>query len=327
MNKSSLKCYKILTPITNMFPVRWEDFARYLFTERKLDKSCTTTYKGRFKKIAFYFSDTAITRHGINLFCESLQEEGYKTATINAYIKFLKHVCKYLANNATDDITFYKAPQTYVDVLTPQEIEGILKNLTGRFSVAIELLARTGMRSGELTALTWDDFKGDRLILRDTKNGTMRQVPLLPDLALKIKALPKLKNSYIFGSVNGGMNRCTLNEKLREAGKKAGITKKLYCHVLRHSFVTESIRGGAKLPPLADLVGHKNINTTMGYTHMVIEDLADVARIHPLSQPHVDARMVLAAVKDVLTKYKNAPVNVKINENNEELVVTIKKSA
>jgi len=66
------------------------------------------------------------------------------------------------------------------------------------------------------------------------------------------------------------------------AGALAGIQRPLYTHLLRHSFATHLIAGGADLRAVQELLGHANLSTTQRYTHVDAARLRDVhRRFHP----------------------------------------------
>ena len=91
----------------------------------------------------------------------------------------------------------------------------------------------------------------------------------------------ELKWQYVFGSKNisidpvcGKRARHHMNEKsvqrtIRWAIKQAGIMKHATCHSFRHSFATHLLEGGYDIRTVQELLGHRNVNTTMIYTHVL----------------------------------------------------------
>src|SRR5262245_36080333 len=143
----------------------------------------------------------------------------------------------------------------------------------------------TGMRRAEMGNLKVEDIDSDRMIIhvRQGKNRRDRDLPLSPKWLETLREYwrwmkPK---TYLFpGTVNGlradkPITPKGLWEACREAAQRAGITKLVRPHRLRHSFATHLVEGGADLPTVQALLGHADLKPTSIYL--------------PLSERHLKA--------------------------------------
>ena len=76
----------------------------------------------------------------------------------------------------------------------------------------------------------------------------------------------------------------SLVDELKKRARILGITKRVHPHLFRHCFVTTALRADVSLVKLMKAVGHSSIQTTLRYTHLVVEDIVDVFEEHPLNK-------------------------------------------
>jgi len=152
----------------------------------------------------------------------------------------------------------------------------------------------TGIRRGELSRLNiscWDPDNG--LLLVDGNKGRReRRVPLPPLAWQCLEAyLPRRQNvlsarnifqeEALFVTASGTrMSPDRLSDGMRNLTARAGVKATL--HQLRHTCASDLIAGGAKLPRVQELLGHKIITTTMGYLHIAGPELAEAMGRHPI---------------------------------------------
>ena len=139
-------------------------------------------------------------------------------------------------------------------------------------------LYSTGMRRAELCRLKVEDIDGGRMIIhiRQGKGGKDRDVPLDPKLRETLREYYRWMRpkTYLFpGTENGWradkpITAKVLWEACREAAQRAGITKRVSPHLLRHSFATHLVENGADLPTVQALLGHADLRATSIYLHL-----------------------------------------------------------
>ncbi|MCC6277976.1 MAG: tyrosine-type recombinase/integrase [Oligoflexia bacterium] len=147
------------------------------------------------------------------------------------------------------------------------------------------LLYGSGLRISEAALLKAKDIEIQKHTLKVLGKGAKwRQIPALP---LAIELLKKRKDQiYVFESRPGvPRNVRHLYELIHRAGYLAGLSRPLHPHMLRHSFATHLLEGGANLRAIQELLGHSSLSTTQRYTHITLDQLArQLEGNHPLSK-------------------------------------------
>jgi integrase len=191
-----------------------------------------------------------------------------------------------------------RLPRKVLDVLTWEEIEAMEKAApTERDKLIIRVLAEGGLRATELCSLRIDDLlrRGRNTFLRvQGKGARERLVPLLPTLFRRVE---RYVHSYrptdtycesLFVSVRRGrsgdyesLTRSGVLYCVRDAARRAGIKKRVYTHLLRHSFFTNGLRGGMNTLLLAQIGGHSSLRMLQDvYSHLDMDDAyEDLARM------------------------------------------------
>lgn len=166
--------------------------------------------------------------------------------------------------------------------------------LTLRNRALLELLYSTGARISEAVGLDVDDIDTQaRSVLLRGKGGKQRLIPIgrpavgaldaylvrgRPELARRGRGTPA-----IFLNARGGrLSRQSAWQVLQDAAERAGITATVSPHVLRHSFATHLLDGGADVRVVQELLGHASVTTTQIYTMVTVSALREVwAGAHP----------------------------------------------
>jgi integrase/recombinase XerD len=163
----------------------------------------------------------------------------------------------------------------------------------------LELLYGTGARISEAVGLDIDDLdQVDGTVLLSGKGGKERLVPvgsyaLEAVEAYLTRARPELASSGLGTSVaalflnarGGRLSRQSAWAVLVRAAERAGITRDVSPHTLRHSFATHLLEGGADVRVVQELLGHASVTTTQIYTLVTVDNLREVfAAAHPRAQ-------------------------------------------
>lgn len=233
--------------------------------------------------------------------------------TQNYYMIALRMFLKYLARIdikalPADKIELAKTGERTIDVINENELirlleaplinikEGDLK--AWRDKAILELLFSTGLRVSELCSLTSDlDLNQDQFSIRgkgnkvrvvfltdEAKNALKKYLALRKDMedALFVQVGKEIKKELKTQNKNtkliptGALTRRSVERIVKQYAIKAGITKKVTPHVIRHCFATNLLGNGADIRSVQTMLGHANIATTQIYTHVTDRQLLEI---------------------------------------------------
>ena len=244
-----------------------------------------------------------ITQMHIREYIRELNKKGFASSSIarrfssiRSYHKFLIAE-KIMDQNPTLILSTPKSPKKLPSVLNEIEISKIIDSIDEstqfglRDKAIIEMLYSCGLRVTELCELDLSNlFLDDDLIRVYGKGMKERLLPIGKRAKLYlnkylIHVRPSFdrqnKSSVVFLSRNGKpLTRSMINKILNKWSDFSGINKSISPHVLRHSFATHLLEGGADLRFVQALLGHSDITTTQIYTHLDKEHLREVYKTH-----------------------------------------------
>lgn len=227
-------------------------------------------------------------------------QSNLKKNTQNYYMIALRSFLKFLAKRgitalAPDQIELAKVPERSLDLITPYELERLMRGpdndenpiMKARGHAILQLLFSTGLRVSELCSLNRDiDLRMDEISIRG-KGNKVRVVFLSDESKEAIKkylAARKDLDDAMFvklGNENAktegqALTRRSIERIVKQYAIKAGISKKVTPHVIRHCFATDLLRNGADLRSVQALLGHAHIATTQIYTHVTDDHLRNI---------------------------------------------------
>ncbi len=180
-------------------------------------------------------------------------------------------------------VPYGKRPKALPTVLGRQEVDRLIQctaNLKHR--TFLMTLYSAGLRFAEAAALRIHDIDSARMQIRvaSGKGRKERLVPLSPRLLkeLRIYWQKYRPSDLLFPGKTPGKSYAdtTIRKAMKEAAKKAGIRRRVYPHVLRHSYATGLLEAGVDLLTISKLLGHASFITTMVYLHCRREHLHSV---------------------------------------------------
>lgn len=219
--------------------------------------------------------------------------QNYHLIALRAFLKFLRK--RDIESLNPERIELAKTGGRDLDLISAQELERLMKGPSGdslsalRDRAILELLFSTGLRVSELCSLNQDlDLSRDEFSVRG-KGEKVRVVFLSPSAKKSVAEYIKKRGDMseaLFVSYGKGMPKNTkdlprltprsVERLVKSYATKAGITRKVTPHVIRHSFATDLLGNGADLRSVQALLGHANIATTQVYTHVTDKHLREV---------------------------------------------------
>ncbi len=215
--------------------------------------------------------------------------QNYYLIALRAFLKFLRKQEVFCVS--PEHIELAKSPERSLDLINHTELSRLLdapcgtdeKNIRNR--AVLELLFSTGLRVSELCALNADiDMSRGEISVRG-KGDKIRVVFISPSAKTAVEAYIRIRKDMeeaLFVGISKGKKRSeritsrSIERIVKDCAIRAGITKKVTPHVLRHSFATDLLSNGADLRSVQALLGHANIATTQIYTHVTDAHLREI---------------------------------------------------
>ena len=147
------------------------------------------------------------------------------------------------------------------------------------------LMYGSGLRVSEVAALETSRFHFGRASVEVLGKGKKwRWVPLLEE-TLKLLQVHHGEKFVLENAEGRGYSVRTLHRHIQKLGQEAGLSRPLHPHMLRHSYATHLLEGGANLRTIQELLGHSSLQTTQNYTHITLDSLAaTLEEKHPVNK-------------------------------------------
>ncbi len=191
---------------------------------------------------------------------------------------------EYMANDPTKGISSIKIDKKAPVYLTQAEIRGLIDTaVEPRDNLIVKMLYATGVRISELVNIKKTDIDFDRDTIKVFGKGAKERIVLIPgELSSTLRVYCEQLNddNRLFE-----LTPRTVQRDIKLLASRAGITKHVTPHKLRHSFATHMLQNGGNVVAIQKLLGHTSLNTTQIYTHYNVDDLKDMyAHTHPMSK-------------------------------------------
>lgn len=284
---------------TNALNASVEAFLSHLTVERQLSPNTLDGYRRDLLALGQWMADSGITRwpdlvgdqlrgfiaseHRRGLSGKSLQRR------LSACRSFFRHLLRHgqLAGNPAQGLRAPKAPRKLPQVLDPDEASRLVEistegTLGRRDRALLELLYSSGLRVSELCSLRWRQLDlAESLVTVIGKGNKTRIVPVGRHARAALAEWRDENSSTADAPVFPGRGGNTISPRavqlrLRHLAQQQGVWKRVYPHLLRHSFASHLLESSGDLRGVQELLGHADIATTQIYTHLDFQRLAKV---------------------------------------------------
>ncbi len=267
----------------NSDPVFSEFIPQYMEWAKDYKKPLTIERNYQFlKHLDPYVSDKRLSKITLVVaeeYKNGRKKQGASNATINRERSFLKAVL----NKSVKWGLLEKNPLQYMEplpeshlfnrYLTYEETMALIDACEDHLKPIIITSIHTGFRWGSVLNMKWQevDLVNSLIIFKDPVKKGDTVYPLPDEVRKALKNVPKNGSPYIFVNPETGKPWKNLRIAFRRAKTKAGITKPFRLHDLRHSFASNLVMSGNDLKTVQELLGHRNISTTLRYAHLSLE--------------------------------------------------------
>lgn len=291
-----------------------ESFLNYVVSERGLSKNTLLAYRNDLTDLKVFASSRGIrfptaTLKDLRHFISSLRRRNLgarsmarKVAAVRQFYRFLLRE-GVVSNDPSELLTVLVREKRLPDFLSEEQVAALIRAATPETSLGVrdrailELWYATGVRVSELVQLKGSSINWvQSLVLVVGKGERERWIPIHEDAKKALKRYADLRHEWIarsgkldveafFLSERGQpLNRQAFWKILKTYAKKAGLDRRVWPHLIRHTFATHVLQGGADLRAVQEFLGHRSISTTEVYTHLSVENLKTMQqKFHPRS--------------------------------------------
>ncbi len=310
-----------------------EKFLVWCVVKRNLAKNSIKHTRQRYDLLIKWLGDRTLTAETVESYILYLREKGLRNASLNSHIRVVNLIDIFERENDNDlnllkKISYFPKQTKVPTILSIDEIDAILQvevpyqyrgnkhtynhSLDETYRMLWWLVSSTGCRIEEALNVKKGQLmlglqgKG-KVIYTDTKTNEDRKVPIPPILVFKLHTFVEMlkPTEYIFRSTTGNrLSTTSAEEDIKKRADLAGIQKHIYPHCFRNSYIMEHYRRNTDPFTISRLVGHRDINTTLGYMKFDDDDLEKGAENHPLFSRSITPQRLINKLKEAIASFK-----------------------
>ena len=281
-----------------------EAYVRYLSAERNLSSYTLRNYRtdlsdfGRYLREVEGASPLEVDRHSFRRYLARLRQQGMASASISRKVSTVRGFYRYLRREGkmpADPLAGVRGPKRERRlplVLTGEQLTALIEAADSdtpqglRDRAILELMYAAGARLSEVVGLDPGHLNLAENTLLVRGKGNKERIVLVGRPAAETlrrylsRGRPKLAKGgeqALFVNRDGGrLSGRSVQQVVRRHALRAGLDQRVFPHLLRHSFATHLLDGGAELRVVQELLGHASASTTQIYTHVTEERQQEV---------------------------------------------------
>ena len=293
-----------------------DGFLDYMTVERGVSPNTLSAYRSDLAQLIEYLKTNCFNGNGggwegvdedmMSQYLLHLHALEYSDTTRARKVASSKSLFNFLVDEGivtrdpTENISSPRIGRSLPDTLSADEVDTLLVSASKqetsdgmRDQAMFELLYASGLRVTELVSLNIADLDLEQGTVRCLGKGSKERLIPVHSGAVTVlrRYIDEARPSFIKNTTERALFMNRRGQRLSRQGfwlilkaqsKRAGITKKITPHTLRHSFATHLLQGGAPLRHVQELLGHSSITTTQVYTHLTSEHVrTEYDKSHP----------------------------------------------
>jgi integrase/recombinase XerD len=235
---------------------------------------CVREFAKHFKRSPAQMGEQEVRAFLLHLVQQRKVSAGLRSVYVSALKFFYRNTVR--RPEVVEHIAHPKKPKLLPDVLTKEEVLAIFKATRSlKYKAIIATTYSAGLRISEVCTLRLTDINSKRMLIhiRCAKGNKDRYVMLSEQLVVLLRQYYKglrRRGIYLFSGQdpNRPISTSAVHQVLKKAVKKAGLSKKVSMHTLRHCFATHFLEAGGDIRVVQVLLGHTSIRTTVRYTRV-----------------------------------------------------------
>lgn len=273
-----------LLDVRPLKPASFNEYSDVFLKHAQMQRKGGKRYKSSLKSLKSFFGKMALTAINAELIERYKQSriEHVEPATVNRDLQCLRRMFNlamawsYARESPMRFVKLLREATGRLRYLTREEFDRLIQECPEHLKPLVFVAVHTGMRQGELLALTWADvdLENGFAAVNDPKNATPRKVPLNATVRETLRGLKANAMKVFCGADGHPIAARTVHKQFKHAVELAKIENFRF-HDLRHTCASWLVMAGVEVRKVKEILGHKDIRTTLRYSHLSPDQIVE----------------------------------------------------